>query len=82
MEVTMRGRGILGAVVLVWLLIGVVAAWQRNYFKGNETTCASAGTVAVTVIAGPLNYFGVNPKVKDCRLPQPSAMQIVFKSSM
>jgi hypothetical protein len=24
------------------------------------------------VIAGPLNYFGVNPKVTDCHVPQPS----------
>jgi hypothetical protein len=77
MEVTMRGRGILGVIVLVWLLIGVVAAWQRDYFKGGQATCASAGTVAVTVIAGPLNYFGVNPKVANCHLPQPSSMQAV-----
>ena len=73
----MRGRGIIGAIVLVWLLVGVVAAWQRDYFKGGQATCASAGTVAVTVIAGPLNYFGVNPKVTDCHLPQPSSMQTV-----
>lgn len=26
------------------------------------------------LIAGPLNYLGVNPKVKDCFLPQPSSM--------
>lgn len=78
----MRGSGILGAVVLVWLLIGVFAAWQRNYFKDQQTSCASAGTVAVTVIAGPLNYMGVNPKVKDCRLPQPSAMQIDLAPAM
>jgi hypothetical protein len=77
MEVTMRGRGILSAIVLVWLLIGVVAAWQRDYFKNDQSSCASAGTVAVTVIAGPLNYAGVNPKVKDCHLPQPSSMQAV-----
>lgn len=73
-----RGRGFLGAIVLVWLLIGILAAWQRDYFKGQDVSCASAGTVAVTVIAGPLNYMGVNPKVKDCRtprLPQPSAME-------
>ncbi|MCV7076611.1 MULTISPECIES: hypothetical protein [Mycobacterium] len=78
----MRGSGILGAIVLIWLLIGVFAAWQRGYFKGEQTSCASAGTVAVTVIAGPLNYMGVNPKVKDCRLPQPSAMQIDVIPSM
>jgi hypothetical protein len=34
--------------------------------------CASAGTIALTVIAGPLNYFGVNPKVTNCNVPQPS----------
>ncbi|GJO18621.1 hypothetical protein NJB1507_10610 [Mycobacterium marinum] len=77
MEVTMRGRGVVGAIVLVWLLIGVFATWQRGYFKGQQTSCASVGTVAVTVLAGPLNYFGVNPKVRDCHLPQPSAMESI-----
>jgi hypothetical protein len=78
MEVTMRGRGIIGVIVLVWLLIGVVAAWQRDYFTNDQTTCTSAGTVAVTVIAGPLNYMGVNPKVQNCHLPQPSSMPALF----
>ena len=27
----------------------------------------------VGVIAGPLNYVGVNPKVTNCNVPQPSA---------
>ncbi|MGB8387334.1 hypothetical protein [Mycobacterium sp.] len=74
MEVTMRGRGIIGAIVLVWLLIGVFAAWQRDYFKGHSTSCVTAGNIALTVVAGPLNYAGVNPKVKDCHVPQPSSM--------
>ncbi|MGO9381825.1 MAG: hypothetical protein ACLP4W_06935 [Mycobacterium sp.] len=74
MEVTMRGRGVIGAIVLVWLLIGVFAAYQRDYFKGGSTSCVTAGNIALTVIAGPLNYAGVNPKVKDCHLPQPSSM--------
>ena len=59
-------------LVLVWLLIGVLAAWQRDYFKDDNTSCAKAGTVVVTVVAGPLNYLGVNPKVRDCKLPEPS----------
>jgi membrane protein YdbS with pleckstrin-like domain len=67
-EVAMRIGGVL---VLIWLLIGVVAAAQRNYFSGSDANCAKLGTVAVTVVAGPLNYAGVNPKVK-CQLPQPS----------
>jgi hypothetical protein len=60
-----------GVLVLIWLLIGVVAATQRNYFSGSDANCAKLGTIAVTVAAGPLNYAGVNPKVK-CQLPQPS----------
>jgi hypothetical protein len=58
-------------LVLVWLLIGVLAAGQRDYFSGDATNCAKAGTIAATIVAGPLNYLGVNPKVK-CQLPQPS----------
>jgi hypothetical protein len=59
-------------VVVVWLVIGAVAAWQRGYFTNATQNCASAGTTAVTVLAGPLNYFGVNPKISDCNVPQPS----------
>lgn len=62
----------IGAVVLlVWLIIGVVAAAQRSYFTNSPTNCAQAGTIAVTIVAGPLNYLGVNPKI-SCQLPQPS----------
>jgi hypothetical protein len=68
----MRGGGILGVLVLVWLLIGVVAAYQRGYFSSSETNCATAGSIALTVVVGPLNYAGVNPKVADCDLPEPS----------
>jgi membrane protein YdbS with pleckstrin-like domain len=60
-----------GVLVLIWLLVGVVAAAQRDYFSGSDANCAKLGTIAVTVVAGPLNYVGVNPKVK-CELPQPS----------
>jgi hypothetical protein len=59
-------------LVVVWLVIGVIAAVQRGYFDGGEANCARAGTVAITVLAGPLNYVGLNPKVDDCDLPEPS----------
>lgn len=63
----------LGVVVVVWLLIGVLAVWQRGYFEGkSDPSCARASTIAVAVLAGPLNYLGVNPKVKECDLPEPS----------
>jgi hypothetical protein len=36
-------------------------------------SCTKAGTVAVTILAGPLNYVGANPKVNcTVTLPQPS----------
>ncbi|MFY1636313.1 hypothetical protein ACN27F_24075 [Solwaraspora sp. WMMB335] len=67
----MRGGSITGLIVLIWLVIGVVAAAQRGYFDRSDTNCAHAGTTVVTVIAGPLNYIGLNPKI-DCEVPQPS----------
>ena len=65
--------GSIGAVILViWLALGVVAANQRGYFKDTgDASCAKAGTVVVTVVAGPLNWLGINPKIK-CDLPEPS----------
>jgi hypothetical protein len=54
----------LGSVLLIiWLVIGAFAAGQRHYFTTSSTICAGAGTIAVTILAGPLNYFGANPKV-------------------
>jgi hypothetical protein len=58
-------------LLVVWLVIGAIAAGQRNYYSGSSANCAKAGTITVTILAGPLNYVGVNPKVK-CQLPQPS----------
>lgn len=65
-------RGAIGVIVLVWLLIGVFAAYQRGYFSSGEANCAEAGSIALTVVAGPLNYAGVNPEVTECNIPQPS----------
>ena len=62
---------IFSLLVLIWLLIGAFAAYQRNYFANDPVNCAQLGTVIVTIIAGPLNYVGANPKV-NCTVPQPS----------
>ncbi|MBP1158909.1 hypothetical protein ABIC28_003520 [Rhodococcus sp. PvR044] len=59
-------------VVLIWLVVGAIAAGQRGYYTNTPENCAGVGTIAVTVLAGPLNYAGVNPKVTDCNVPQPS----------
>lgn len=71
----MRYGGAIGAIVLVWLLIGVFALYQRGYFKTGDATCTTVVNVALTVVAGPLNYAGVNPQV-GCDLPQPSSMPV------
>jgi hypothetical protein len=65
-------RKLIGILVVVWLVIGVLAAAQRGYFGSDrDVSCKSAGDTVLTVVAGPLNYLGVNPKVK-CHTPQPS----------
>jgi hypothetical protein len=67
-----RGSGIGGMIVLIWLLIGVFAAFQRGYFSGDkDVDCRTFADTALTVVAGPLNYVGVNPKV-ECKTPKPS----------
>jgi len=58
-------------LIVVWLIVGAVAAGQRHYYSSAGTNCASFATVAVTILAGPLNYLGANPKV-HCKIPQPS----------
>lgn len=63
---------IAAAVLLVWLIIGAVAAGQRDYYSSSRTNCAGVGTVVVTILAGPLNYVGVNPKISHCNVPTPS----------
>lgn len=67
----MRVGSIGGVIVLIWLIIGAVAAGQRGYFKGEADSCAKSGTIIVTVLAGPLNWMGVNPKI-SCAVPPPS----------
>ena len=58
-------------IIIVWLIIGAIAAGQRHYYSSSDPDCARAGTIIVTVLAGPLNYTGVNPKI-SCKTPQPS----------
>jgi hypothetical protein len=59
-EVTMRRISVL---LIIWLVIGALAAGQRHYYTTSSVNCAGAGTIAITILAGPLNYFGANPKL-------------------
>jgi hypothetical protein len=67
-------KTIIGLVIIIWLAIGVLAAFQRDYFTDDrDVSCKSSGDTILTIVAGPLNYFGVNPKVDcDVKVPQPS----------
>jgi len=67
-------KTIIGLVVLLWLAIGVFAAFQRGYFGDDrDVSCKSTGDTALTIVAGPLNYLGANPKVScNIDVPQPS----------
>jgi hypothetical protein len=61
-----------GVILLIWLIIGAIAAGQRGYYGSSSVSCAHAGTIVATVAAGPLNYVGLNPKV-SCHVPSPSS---------
>ena len=60
---------LIGFVALVWLLIGVLAAWQRGYLTDVNPDCGAAATIALNVLAGPLNYVAADPQVGECKLP-------------
>lgn len=63
---------IISVLLVVWLIIGAIAGGQRGYYNGSNTNCAKFGDIVVTILAGPLNYTGVNPKL-HCSLPKPSS---------
>jgi hypothetical protein len=62
---------IFGLVVVAWLVVGLVAAVQRHDFSRGAANCSKVATVAVTILVGPFNYAGTDPKV-GCHVPQPS----------
>jgi hypothetical protein len=59
-------------LLIIWLVIGVIAAAQRGYFSESDVNCNEAGSTIVTILAGPLNYIGVNPTVDCPEAPEPS----------
>ena len=68
----MRGTSILGVIVVIWLVIGAVAAGQRGYHGNDDTNCAEAGTILVTIVAGPLELHRRQP---EDRLQAPRAVE-------
>lgn len=67
---------LISILLVVWLVVGGFAAFQRGYFDDTRTNCSEASDIALNIAAGPLNYTGLNPKV-DCNdvnvdVPDPS----------
>ena len=61
----------IGSVLLIiWLIIGAIAAGHRGDYK-HPVDCSNVASTTVTIVAGPLNYFGVNPHI-NCSTPSPS----------
>jgi len=59
-----------GTVFLfLWLIIGAAAAGQRGYFSAPNVGCTNGATIAATIVAGPLNYVGLKPKI-SCTAPK------------
>lgn len=66
----MRRTGI-PLLLVIWLLIGAFAAGQRGYFNTSDPDCGSIGTTLVAIVAGPVNYIGLNPEVECPEPPEP-----------
>ena len=58
------------AVLVIWLVIGGFAARQHGDYKV-PVNCSTVATAAMTILAGPLNYTGVNPHI-NCTVQHPS----------
>ena len=67
----MRIGSIIGLLVVVWLVIGAVAAGQRGYYGAPPAQCSQFATIALNIVAGPLNYTGLDPQ-GGCEIPKPS----------
>ena len=61
-------RGVLTVLFAAWMVVGLMAAGQRQYIGPGLASCDAVGTVAANVAAGPLNN-GLDPRV-SC--PEPS----------
>ncbi|WP_036567579.1 hypothetical protein [Nocardia sp. BMG51109] len=65
---------LLSLLVFAWLIAGVVAVVQDGLLAdvfNSEPSCTTFANLAVTVVAGGLNYTDFQPRVGDCELPQP-----------
>ena len=56
-------KSFLFILVIIWFILGASAANDRGYFdSARDRNCTFVGTALLTVVAGPLNFAGLNPK--------------------
>jgi hypothetical protein len=56
-------KSFLFILVLIWFILGVSSANERGYFDaGRNHDCTFIGSALLTVVAGPINYAGLDPK--------------------
>jgi hypothetical protein len=72
----MRAARPVSVLLLIWPVIGAVAAGQRHYYTEGSETCAGAGTIIVTILAGPLNLPRREP---ESVLPPAAAQPIASR---
>ncbi len=53
---------IVGILVIVWLIIGAIAAGQRGYYGSAKSNCASFATIAVTISPARSTTSGSTPR--------------------
>ena len=67
-----RMRSGIGLLIVIWLIVGGIAAAQRGYFNpGRDVNCRKTSDTVLTVVAGLSTTSAINPKVK-CNVPEPS----------
>jgi hypothetical protein len=59
-------KNIVFILVIVWFILGCSVANDRGYFNSHyNRDCTFIGSALLTVVAGPINYFGIHPRA-DC----------------
>lgn len=56
-------KSFLFILVIIWFVLGASVAHERGYFDTTrQRDCTFIGSALLTVVAGPINYFGVRPQ--------------------
>ncbi|GGB82891.1 hypothetical protein N798_09565 [Knoellia flava TL1] len=60
-------KTVMATLVVLWLLVGAVAAFQRGDFE--DGNCSSVADTAAIVALGPFNYAAPETLLETCSQP-------------